>query len=155
MPVSITFSSGDIASIATGLETAPQEVLRAWGNDAETLLQIEIANVTQRTQDRTSGPYSTGALAASVTGQAYSNAKNGTLIAVWFNSAQQYAEWGRYYAPYQEGKPIGLDTYTRGMHHMLYDAKNDDAGQISGWAQRVGQQAADGLAGDLSALGGL
>jgi hypothetical protein len=143
MGVSLKITVPDLTHLVEGLGNADETVIAGWGKDAETLLQLEIYNVTKRTEERTSGPYSTGALASSVTGQAYPGSKNGTLIAVWFNNAQQYAEWGRYYAPYQEGPPLGLHTYTIGMHHMLYDSQEQDAGEITDWAVQAGQATVD------------
>jgi hypothetical protein len=147
MAVSFKLTMPDLTALASDLGNADQSVLAAWGADAETLLQIEEYNVTQRTLDRAND---TGALASSVTGQAYGDAKNGTIIAVWFNNAQQYAEWGRYYAPYQEGPPIGLSTYTNAPRHMLFDAQTEDAGQIHDWAVRTGQHSLEGLGADLA-----
>ena len=146
MGVSLKLTMPDLTALTAGVEGLPEDVLGAWGQDSETLLQIEIANVTRRTDERA---HDTGALMSSVTGQAYANAKNGTIIAVWFNNAQQYAEWGRYYAPYQEGPPIGLATYTNPPRHMLFDSKEEDADQISQWATKVGQQAAEETLGGL------
>jgi hypothetical protein len=140
MPVSWKLTMPDLALLAEQLGTVDERVLSAWGDDAETLLAIEVFNVTQRTLERAND---TGALASSVTGQAYAGAKNETLIAVWFNNAQQYAQWGRYYAPYQEGPPIGLSTYTNAPRHLLFDAQTDDASQIAQWAATAGQPVFD------------
>lgn len=143
MGVSLKITIPDLTHLVEELGTADETVIEGWGQNAETLLQTEIYNVTQRTIERTSGPYSTGALASSVTGQAYPGSKNGTLISVWFNNAQQYSEWGRYYAPYQEGPPIGLSTFTNGPRHMLYDSQEQDAGEITDWAVQSGQATVD------------
>lgn len=113
-------------------------VIEGWTQNAEELLAIEIANVTQRTMERA---YDTGALASSVTGNVGSGHPN--LVSVWFNNAQQYSQWGRYYAPYQEGPPIGLSTYTNEPRHMLYDSKTDDVSQIQQWAVESGGSAAN------------
>lgn len=153
MGLSLTLNSSQVLDMLANMDpNAPTDaVLQSWGQNAQELLQIEIANVTKRTQERTSGPYSTGTLASSVTGQAYDNAKNGTLISVWFNPSPQYAQWHRYYAPYQEGEPLGKDTYTRGMHRMLYDSQTADTDQITRWAVEHGQDGADSW---VSSLGG-
>ena len=140
MGVSFTLKMDDVSRLVDELGRADEIVIEGWGKDAQTLLETEIANVTKRTQERA---FDTGALASSVTGQAYQAAKNGTLISVWFNSAQQYAQWNRYYAPYQEGPPIGKATYTNEPRHMLFDSQTEDAGQIADWAVKAGQAAAD------------
>lgn len=140
MGLSLTLKMDDVSRLVEELGHADEIVMAGWGQDAQTLLEIEIANVTKRTLERA---HHTGALASSVTGRAYTNAKNGTLISVWFNNAQQYAQWNRYYAPYQEGPPLGLATYTNAPRHMLYDSQTDDAGQITDWAISAGQAAAD------------
>lgn len=146
MGVSLKLTIPDLTGLVDGLMNVDQTVIAGWGQDADTLLKTEIYNVTQRTKERA---YDTGALMSSVTGQAYPGSKNGTLISVWFNNAQQYAEWGRYYAPYQEGPPIGLSTYTNGPRHMLYDSQTEDTGQITGWAVQAGQTAVDDTLGGL------
>lgn len=147
MGLSFKLTMPDIAEIAPHLDALDQTVLDGWQQDAGTLLQLEIYKVTERTMERA---FDTGALAASVTGTVGSGKPN--LVSVWFNSAQQYAEWGRYYAPYQEGEPLGLATYTNGPRHMLYDSVTDDAQEIGDWATQTGQRAADALAENLNAL---
>ena len=149
MAVSLSITVPDILKAIGGMDpnTPTDAVIEGWTQDAETLLAIEIYNVSQRTQDRITGPYTTGALLSSVTGRVGSG--HPRLISVWFNSSQQYATWGRYYAPYQEGEPIGLDTYTNGMHHMLYDSQTEDAKEIRDWAVSAGQRAEDNFFGGL------
>lgn len=124
-------------------EAPVNAVLEAWGKDANSLLELEKFKVTQRTMERA---YDTGALASSVTGRAYQGAKSGTLVSVWFNPSQQYAAWGRYYAPYQEGPPIGASTYTNEPRHMLYDSYTYDRSSIQQWAvESAGEGAQDWL----------
>lgn len=137
MGVSLKLTMPDLSTLVGGLPDAADMVLEGWAKDASTLKDILVARVTQRTLDRA---FDTGALASSVTGQAYPNSKNGTIVAVWFNAAQQIAEWGRYYAPYQEGPPLGLSTYTNPPRHMLFDSQTEDAEQIRQWAIQAGTQ---------------
>lgn len=112
-------------------------VLDAWRANANELLQIEIFNVTKRTLERA---FDTGALASSVTGRVGAGKPN--LVSVWFNPSPQIAQWGRVYAAYQEGPPIGLSTYTNPPRHMLYDS-TEDAEQIITWATDTGQSGAN------------
>lgn len=149
MPVSIFFRVDPaLQALASSDPEAPlNAVLDAWQSDAETLLQLEIYKVTARTEARARD---TGALASSVTGRVGTRA-SGKLISVWFNNAQQYAQWGRYYAPYQEGPPIGLSTYTNAPRHMLYDSQTEDAPAIEEWALEAGGSGADAWAGSIQA----
>lgn len=84
-------------------------------------------------------PRQTGALREDVTGDAYTSAVSGTrqvkLVDLYVESGAQVSEWGRVYAAYQEGPPLGLSTYTNGPHQMFARVATEDLGLIEGWAE--------------------
>lgn len=89
--------------------------------------------IETRIEDRT--PEDTGALKEDET---YTVSGSATELVMWYvGTGYQEAENHRYYAPYQEGPPLGLSTYTNAPHQMYFRATTDDLPIIKEWAQAV------------------
>jgi len=102
----------------------------------------EIAQeVEQRIEDRT--PEDTGALKEDET---YELGQGNELVKWYVGSGYQLAEWHRVYSVYQEGPPLGLQTYTPGEHQMYFRVTTEDIPLITAWAQNLVDQAADAMA---------
>lgn len=69
----------------------------------------------------------------------------GGLIQWYVGDTYQLTEWGRVYAQYQEGKPLGARGYTRGPWHMFEKVTTDDLAEIGQWAEDTVQEAVDNL----------
>lgn len=101
----------------------------------------EIATeVLHRIEDRTK--VDTGALKEDET---YKLGRGEELVTWFVGEDYQIAENKRYYAPYQEGPPLGLSTYTNDPHQMFFKVTTDDLGLIADWAQRVIDDAAEAM----------
>lgn len=103
---------------------------------SEEIAQPILDNIEART------PELTGALKEDETYQLGS----GNLLVEWYvGDAYQLAEWHRPYAVYQEGPPMGLETYTNDAHQMFFRVTTDDLPLIADWAQRTVQDAAESM----------
>lgn len=105
----------------------------------------EIAlDIILRIRERT--PRDRGALRESETQQAYTSRVSGSKninLAKWYvEDGPQLAEWGRVYAPYQEGD---LPTYTNPPRRMFARTEEDDLGIIETWADEAVKGAADAI----------
>lgn len=69
----------------------------------------------------------------------------GSLLQWCVGDDYQLTEWGRVYAPYQEGEPLGLHTYTNGPRHFLLDVQSADLPEIEAWALQTVQEAVDNV----------
>lgn len=96
----------------------------------------EVARIQERT------PVRTGALQEDAT---YTVGSGDTLASYFYSGDYEEAEWHRFYAPYQEGPPLGLSTYTNGPYLMLSSADPLDTGAIGDWATRTLKAALDAL----------
>lgn len=149
MPLRIALQMPNLSPLLGGLEGVDETTLQFWVMGAPELAQIEQFNVTKRTLDRAKD---TGALADSVT---YALGQGRPVLAtIYYAAGPQVRQWERVYAPYQEGPPEGLATYTNPPRHMLYDAQTEDTDQIEQWATEWGDRAAEYVAQsyDLSSL---
>lgn len=102
-------------------------------------------------RDRT--PHNTGALAEDETAQPYTDpvagARTVNLVKFYTDSSAQLSEWGRVYAAYQEGPPLGLATYTNAPHQMFFLMQSADLGDIAAWAEATLDAAIGDLTGAL------
>jgi len=107
------------------------------------------AQIEDRIRERTQRM--TGALAESITGQAYTSTVSGNrtvMLAMWYaNDDPQLSEWNRVYVQYQEGPPLGESTYTNPPHQMFEQVEIEDLGLIQTWAEAAVQNSVDGLLG--------
>lgn len=69
----------------------------------------------------------------------------GGLLQWYVGDTWQLAEWGRVYAKYQEGPPLGTTGYTRGPWQMFEKVATDDLPAIEQWALDTVQDAVDNL----------
>lgn len=92
----------------------------------------------------------TGALQESMTHDDYPDDTTDDLTFVYANDLQQLQEWNRIYVQYQEGGPLGEETYTNDPVMMFQDtADTDGLETVEAWALATTQ---DGL--DLCTYGG-
>lgn len=101
-------------------------------NGTQELRDLEVDQIRQRT------PQDTLALYDSITGTPYADPKAKTLLWVRAQNKEQVDEWGRVYAPYQEGGPLGLPTFTNPPHEMFQEAMSTDIPLIEAWASKYG-----------------
>jgi hypothetical protein len=120
--ISIIAGTGQI--IGQDIEATIKEVLHARTPD---LRDMEVSNI----QDRT--PVRTGALQSSIDGIPYLDSGTDDLVFLFANDQPQLSEWGRVYAPYQEGPDLGLHTYTNPPRLMFASVLTDDIPQIEQW----------------------
>jgi hypothetical protein len=113
----------------------------AWRNRANEIADIERQNISDRT------PEQTGTLDASLTEQL--NPDDQTIAQVYTDpDVQMSGPWGRVYAQYQEGPPLGVSTYTNAPRQFIDGALAEDTGQIGSWAKQVASQGViDGIQG--------
>jgi hypothetical protein len=107
----------------------------------------EIARtIMERIKDRT--PRWTGALR----GDEDYKLGSGRSLVTWFvNPDYQLTEWKREYDIYQEGPPLGLETYTRGEHQMFFQVSTTDLPLIAEWAERVVNGGVESMVEDANA----
>jgi hypothetical protein len=101
---------------------------------------MELYSISART------PVDTGAL---LSDEFYEVGSLPVLVTLGMHTENQLDEWGRVYAPYQEGGELGLATYTNGPHEMFARVLPDDIPQISDWGIRQCQAAMDRCAAGL------
>lgn len=115
------------------LQLEGKELMAALFRNAEALAQQEEQYTVARVYERA---YATGTLAhsvkADVTGRGGMSAGSVLLATI---TANTFEEAGRDYAPYQEGPPLGLATYTNPPRHFLFDIETEDAASITTWAE--------------------
>lgn len=81
-------------------------------------------------------PVLTGALQSSITAIANPPGDRANLLEVFPADDEQLITWGRIYAPYQEGPPLGLSTYTNEPRQMFQlTADTDGLAATEIWAQ--------------------
>lgn len=97
----------------------------------------EIADqILKRIEART--PVATGALKEDETYELPSGGSVNSPLVTWFvGDEYQIAENKREYDVYQEGPPLGLETYTNGPHQMFFKVTTDDLPLIEQWAQEI------------------
>jgi len=84
-------------------------------------------------------PFLTGALQADIQYEAYESPggygmEGSDLVYVYAANMEQLLAWARIYAPYQEGGPLGLPTYTNDPREMFYlTAKTDGLALVETW----------------------
>lgn len=86
-------------------------------------------------------PVLTGALKEDEAYRAYGG--SGGILQWYVGSEYQLAEWGREYAVYQEGPPLGTTGYTHGPYQMFEKVTTDDLDEIGEWATQVVQEGVD------------
>lgn len=69
----------------------------------------------------------------------------GGLLSWYVGEEWQLGEWGRVYAQYQEGKPLGDFGYTHGPWHMFERVTTTDLAEIEDWALETVQEAVDNV----------
>jgi len=110
-------------------------ILKRLQANAPELIAIEIPKIKART------PVLTGALRDDIEGIPYNT---GNDIAFFHtNDVAQLSQWGRVYAPYQEGPPLGLNTYTNPPRQMFYSVLTDDIPDIEVWGKHCVEEAID------------
>lgn len=88
------------------------------------------------------------ALIEDVAFEAYPDPGDSELVFVYAGEEHQLGAWHRVYAQYQEGPPMGLDTYTNPPRHMFAGtAEGDGVGFVEDWAVTYVQLALDMCAG--------
>lgn len=127
--------SATVPDLSSG-ELSGKQLVQAWRDHAEEIARIELDNVGRRT------PEDTGTLFSSLTEEVNPNPQ--TIMDIYTDPDHQLSgPWERVYAQYQEGPPLGHSTYTRGEVQYIYRALEEDLGEISAWANRAAQDAAD------------
>lgn len=121
-----------------------QTVIQELHAGSDELGAMELFNISART------PIDTGAL---LSDEFYKVGSGNVLVTLGVNTENQLAEWGRIYAPYQEGGELGLSTYTNPPHEMFARVLTDDLDQIGEWGVRQCQMAMDRCAAGLGAPG--
>lgn len=96
-------------------------------DDSQELLNLLYYRIEART------PKSSGALAASLDGENFTDPSTDDLVSFLYLDQPQIDQYGRVYAMYQEGGPLGLATYTNAPHEMLYKVQTDDAPLVNAW----------------------
>lgn len=71
-------------------------------------------------------PVDTGALMGDVTYDAYLDTGDADIAWITTNTGEQIAAWNRIYVAYQEGPPMGLDTYTNLPRLMFMRTSEED-----------------------------
>jgi hypothetical protein len=118
------------------------KVMDALRQHAGEIAATEHQNISDRT------PEQTGTLDASLTESLNPDAQ--TIMQVYTNPSVQLAgPWGRVYAQYQEGPPLGHTTYTYGMHQYVYAAASEDLGAIESWARKYAGQGVQAMVSDV------
>lgn len=107
-------------------------------NGADELGQLLLYKVSSRT------PVDTGALLSDEQYTAYASGDN--LVFVFAGDENQMSEWGRFYALYQEGGDLGLETYTNDPHEMFGKILTDDIPDIEMWGNKWLNEACNRLA---------
>src|SRR5262245_56013487 len=69
------------------------------------LAQFELSNIRRRT------PRRTGALWDSAGAKPHKEPSNRSLATLYYEDEPQLFEWQRVYSIYQEGPPLGIETY--------------------------------------------
>jgi len=82
---------------------------------------------------RNRSPMSTGALISSETFKTPDKGK--VVVSFYPEDGPQIDAWGRVYAPYAEGPPIGLSTYTNPPRSMYAKVETEDSPVIQAWAE--------------------
>lgn len=100
---------------------------------AQDLIDLEVPLIRARS------PYLTGALRDDIKGIPYATGDDIALL--YADDAAQLAQWGRIYAPYQEGPPLGLSTWTNPPHQMFANVLTEDIPVIEQWAIEAAQEA--------------
>lgn len=124
----------------TGLfldQNFPATVYRSLHDHSPELADLEYDAIYGRTPQRT------GALAEGLTKIAYTSTNTDDLALIYFDDQTQIDEWGRVYAPYQEGGQFGLPTYTNPPREMIGSSLTDDIPQIQAWGENACQEALD------------
>lgn len=113
------------------------------------------AKLRERAKASFTQGYSQGAFAEDIESQPYTGAVSGTrdanLVRWYLTDDNQLAEWHRVYAAYQEGPPLGLATWTTGMHQIFARIGTDDQPDIDAWADAVAQTWAEEAAAQATA----
>lgn len=104
-------------------------------NHAQDLIDLEVPLIRARS------PYLTGALRDDIKGLPYTTGDDIALL--YADNAAQLAQWGKVYAPYQEGPPLGLSTWTNPPHQMFASVLTEDIPVIEQWAVEAAQEALD------------
>jgi hypothetical protein len=108
------------------VEAIPDEIIQALRGNTQELS----SRLLQRIESRT--PIATGALRESW--EPLYPPSGPEILSIGPNPAPQELAWGRVYAQYQEGPPLGLPTYTNDPHQMLRQADPEDLPTIEEWA---------------------
>lgn|SRR5678810_746186 len=100
------------------------------------------------TQIESRTPVLTGALKEDET---YTLGSGKNLVQWYVGDGYQQAEWGRSYAIFQEGPPLGAVSNPRGEgqgwpHQMYFRVTTEDLPLIQEWAQQLVDQAAQEMA---------
>lgn len=112
------------------------------------VLRFHMAEIGDEVLDKIEArtPYLTGALREDEAWRPMAGSGvRGGLLEWYIRDEYQLAEWGRFYAPYQEGPPLGLSTYTNGPRHFMLDVQSKDLPEISEWALDVVREAVDNV----------
>lgn len=111
--------------------------------------------IADRIRDRARPYIRRGALYDSIDYLPYTGGVSGSrevnLVRWYADDAPQINDWGRVYAEYQEGPPLGKTTYTNDPRHLFYGVETDDAPAIQDWADQVVEQSLNDLAAQAQA----
>ena len=93
---------------------------------------------------RAKTPILTGSLQESMSYDAYLDTGDADLVWVYADDLEQIQEWNRIYVQYQEGGPLGEETYTNDPHQMfLNTAETDGLVWTEIWARQTINDALD------------
>lgn len=89
-------------------------------------------------------PVRTGALEMDITFDAYMDTGDDDIAWITAPGEEQLAEWNRIYVAYQEGPPMGLDTYTNAPRLMfMTTSETDGPPAVEAWGVIHVQEALD------------
>ncbi len=99
-----------------------------------------VARVQQRMRERFISGYSTGAAEEDVSFRYNTDTRQARVVTLYSGTENQLAQWNRVYIAYQEGPPMGKETYTAGMRHVYYDTQTEDMPLLDEWAWEVAEK---------------